>query len=109
VDAPRSPQWIHSVLPLFGADRGAAEYRNRGFTFEYVLSSLLRRGLVLTDNRRLPLRRRFTHEEIWEPAELRDGADVAAELYRLKIGDAENRERFGQVQATFRSLTGRVL
>jgi hypothetical protein len=85
------------------------DYGNRGFSFEFVLSSLLRRGLVLTDNRRLPLRRRFTYEEIWEPAELRDGANVAAELYRLKVGDAANRERYAQVQATFTSLTGKSL
>jgi hypothetical protein len=90
-------------------DLRTADYGNRAFPFEFLLSSLLRRGLVLTDNRRLPLRRRFTHQEIWEPAELRDGADVAAALYRLKVGDAEHRARFGQVQATFGSLTGRAL
>lgn len=49
------------------------------------------------------------HQEIWEPVELRDGADVAAVLYRLKVGDAEHRARYEQVQATFRSLTGRDL
>ena len=103
------PGRVPASLRELAPDLGAAEHGKRGFTFEYVLSSLLRRGLVLTDNRRLPLRRRFTSEEIWEPAELRDGADVAAELYRLKIGDAENRARFRQVQATFRSLTGRAL
>ncbi len=85
------------------------EHANRGFPFEFVLSSLLQRGLTLTDNRRLPLRRRFSYAEIWDRGELRDGADVAAELYRLKIGDARARERFGQVQATFRALTGRAL
>jgi hypothetical protein len=86
-----------------------AEYGNRGFSFAFVLSSLLRRGLVLTDNRRLPLKARFSYEELGQPAELRDGADVAAELYRLKIGDARDRGRFEQVRATFRGLTGRVL
>jgi len=74
-----------------------------------VLSCLLQRGVVLTDNRRLPLRRRFSYEEIWEPAELRDGANVAAELYRLKSGDARDRERFAHVQATFKNLTGRAV
>jgi hypothetical protein len=87
----------------------ATEYGNRGFTFEFVLSSVLRRGLVLTDNRRLPLRRRFTYEEIRDGAELRDGADAAAELYRLKIGNMAHRERFEQIRAMFTRLTGRVL
>jgi hypothetical protein len=86
-----------------------AEYGNRGFPFAFVLWSVLRRGLVMTDNRRLPLRRRFSYEDIWEPGELRDGADTAAELYRLKTGDAKAREHFIGVQETYRSLTGRVL
>jgi hypothetical protein len=86
-----------------------AELGSRGFAFEFVLSSLLQRGLVLTDNRRLPMRQRFTCEELRDRSELRDGANVAAELYRLKIGDARERERFEQVRATFKSLTGRVL
>jgi len=86
-----------------------ADYGNRNFSFAFVLSSLLRRGLVLTDNRRLPLKARFSYEELGQPAELRDGADVAAELYRLKIGRARDRGRFEQVRVTFKGLTGRVL
>jgi hypothetical protein len=87
----------------------AAEYGNRGFSFEYVLSSLLSRALVLTDNRRLPMRSRFTCTELRQPAELRDGADVAAVLHVLKNGEAEHRERFRQIQDRFKNLTGRDL
>lgn len=106
---PGGPGRVPASLLELAPGLSAAEYGNRSFSFEFVLASLLRRGLVLTDNRRLPLRRRFTYQEIWDPAELRDGAAVAAELYRLKVGDARDRERFGQVQATFQSLTGLLL
>lgn len=84
-----------------------AEYGNRMFSFGYLLSSLLRRGLVLTDNLRLPIRTRFGYDELREPAELRDGASVAAVLYALKNGGAEEQERFRRVQAAFEDLTGR--
>lgn len=87
----------------------AAEYGNRGFPFEYLLSTMLQRGLVLTDNRRLPLKSQFTYEELRQSVDLRDGAGVAAELDRLKTGDVRERERFGHIQATFKGLTGRVL
>jgi hypothetical protein len=106
---PGGPGRIPASLRELAPGVSVTEYGNRGFTFAFVLSSLLRQGLVLTDNRRLPPRRLFTNQEIWEPAELRDGAHVAAELYRLKNGDAQQRERYKRVQATFRSLTGQVL
>jgi hypothetical protein len=98
------PASLRELAPGLSAADG-----NRGFTFEFVLSSLLQRALVLTDNRRLPLRQRFTYEELRERVALRDGANVAAELFRLKNGGAQERERFEQVRSTFRSLTGRVL
>jgi hypothetical protein len=103
------PGMVPASLRELAPGLNAAEYRNRGFMFEFVLSSLLQRALVLTDNRRLPLRQRFTYDELRERAELRDGANVAAELFRLKNDDARERERFEQVRATFKSLTGRML
>ena len=82
---------------------------NRSFGFDQVLSAVLQRGIVLTDNRRLPLKRRFSLAELDQPADLRDGAGVAAELYRLKNGYPEDRERFEAIRSTFRDLTGRGL
>jgi hypothetical protein len=112
-----------------GAVDFSAEYRGKGMTdslqeltsalqvdpnsnaygFDQVLSAVLRRGLVLTDNRRLPLRRYFTLEELAGPIDLRDGAAIGAELYRLKNGYDNERSRFEEIRATFRRLTGRVL
>ena len=82
---------------------------NRGFTFDQVLSIVLQRGIVLTDNRRLPLKRRFSLEELQHPADLRDGAAVGGELYRLKNGYPGERARFEEIRATFRKLTRREL
>jgi AAA domain len=85
------------------------EYSNRSFGFDHVMSAVLQRGIVLTDNRRLPLSRRFSLEELGQPPELRDGAAVGAQLYRLKNGYRAERDRFEVIRRTFTGLTGRVL
>ncbi|HEY3955264.1 MAG TPA: TOPRIM nucleotidyl transferase/hydrolase domain-containing protein [Streptosporangiaceae bacterium] len=86
-----------------------ADPRNRTFGFDQVMSAVLQRGIVLTDNRRLPLKRHFRVGELGSPPDLRDGASVAAELHRLKNGYPDQRERFSKIQATFKALTGRDL
>jgi len=100
---------IPESLRELAAGLGIADYRNRSFGFDQVLSALLQRGIVLTDNRRLPLTRWFPFEELGGPVDLRDGEGVAAELFRLKTGDASMRERFEAIRATFHRITGRVL
>jgi hypothetical protein len=79
------------------------------FSFDQVIRLILHRGIVLTDNRRLPLTRRFAISSLTQPADLRDGSAVGAELFRLKNGGSKGRERFREIQATFRQLTGREL
>ena len=79
------------------------------FSFTHVMGLLLQQGIVLTDNRRLPLRRRFPISALSRPADLRDGAAVGAEIYRLKNGGPRDRERFREIQSTFTELTGRQL
>jgi energy-coupling factor transporter ATP-binding protein EcfA2 len=82
---------------------------DRSFSFRQVMNLVLQRGIVLTDNRRLPLQRRFPLSELSGPVDLRDGAAVGGEIFRLKNGDSAGKDRFQQVQATFKSLTGREL
>ena len=53
---PGGPGRIPASLRELAPGVSVTEYGNRGFTFAFVLSSLLRQGLVLTDNRRLPPR-----------------------------------------------------
>ena len=79
------------------------------FSFNQVMRLVLQRGIVLTDNRRLPLRRRFPISALSQPADLRDGAAVGAEIFRLKNGGPQDRERFREIQSTFTELTGREL
>jgi hypothetical protein len=98
------PESLRELGTALGVDPS-----NRGFGFDQVLSAVLQRGIVLTDNRRLPLKRRFTLEELRQPADLRDGAAVGVELYRLKNGYPGERERFQQIRATFKELTRRDL
>jgi hypothetical protein len=79
------------------------------FSFNQVIRLVLQRGIVLTDNRRLPLRRRFPISALGRPADLRDGAAVAAEIFRLKNGGPQDREAFREIQSVFAELTGRKL
>ena len=82
---------------------------DRSFSFRQVMNLVIQRGIVLTDNRRLPLQRRFPLSELSGPVDLRDGAAVGGEIFRLKNGDAADKGRFRQIQSTFKSLTGRDL
>ncbi|MET9615379.1 AAA family ATPase [Kitasatospora indigofera] len=75
------------------------------FDFRFVLAEVLRRGLVLTDNRRLPLERRVQLSELSRPVSLRDGSAVAAELYRLKNGNWAEQVRFEQVRSLFKDIS----
>lgn len=88
---------------------GVTDYGSRSFGFDQVMSAVLQRGTVLTDNRRLPLARVFTLDELDRPVDLRDGSGVAAELYRLRNGDVRQQERYAQISAIFTHLTGRQL
>jgi hypothetical protein len=81
----------------------------RVFSFNQVIRLVLQRGIVLTDNRRLPLRRRFPISALTQPADLRDGTAVGAEIFRLKNGGPKDRGRFREIQSTFTELTGREL
>jgi hypothetical protein len=67
------------------------------------------RGCGRTSGTLQPLQRRFPLSELSGPVDLRDGAAVGGEIFRLKNGDAADKERFRQIQSTFKSLTGRDL
>lgn len=77
------------------------------FSFNQVIRLVLQRGVVLTDNRRLPLRRRFPVSALSRAADLRDGAAVGAEIFRLKNGGPQDRAAFREIQSIFAELTGR--
>jgi hypothetical protein len=100
--------WLPASLRALGSYLGLKP-EGRMFSFDQVIWQVLQRGIVLTDNRRLPLTRRFPIADLGHPADLRDGAAVGAELFRLKNGDPQERERFQEIRATFRQLTDRDL
>jgi ABC-type arginine transport system ATPase subunit len=85
---------------------GEKDVDNRTFTFTQVLNSILQRGVVLTDNRRLPLARAYELGELRAPADLQDGSKVPGELYRLKNGSLEQRERYEDIRKLFTHLVG---
>jgi energy-coupling factor transporter ATP-binding protein EcfA2 len=98
------PETFHQLDVALGVD---PEQEDVGF--DRVLSAVLRHGMVLTDNRRLPLSRVFSVDDLRQGADLRDGAAVAAELFRLKNGSKDEQERFAEIRDAFRGLTGREL
>lgn len=81
----------------------------RGAHFGQVLSLLLSRSLLVTDNHRLPARPAYELRELAMPVPLRDGSGAAGELWRLHNGNALQRARYARAAAAFEDLTGRRL
>ncbi|MFF2011545.1 AAA family ATPase [Streptomyces sp. NPDC058195] len=77
--------------------------------FVAVLGKIWAAGVSVTTNRRLPARRRFALRELEGPLDLSDGSRTPAELYRLKNGVREQRERFHRAQEVFHTITGAFL
>jgi len=108
-----NPQDMSSPIPMslreLAASLGVTEFDRYAFELVHVFWEILRCGIVLTDNRRIPFKRRFTHATFDRPLDLRDGSDIPAELFRLKNGDTAEQRRYGQIETTFHNLTQRTL
>lgn len=85
---------------------GRSDLDGQTFSFAQVLNVILQRGLVLTENRRLPLARAYELEELRDSADLQDGSKVPGELYRLKNGSLAQRQRYASIQSLFTHLVG---
>ncbi len=85
---------------------GFDDANGRDVGFASVLAEILRRTIVLTDNRRVSFTRDFDPAQLREPVEMRDGGETAALLHVLKSGDAAQRARFERIRALFTQLTG---
>ncbi|WP_370361444.1 ATP-dependent endonuclease [Catenulispora sp. MAP12-49] len=85
---------------------GVTDADNRIFGFVHVMEAILRRGIVLTENRRLPARSDFALQELTSgPVDLRDGSAVAAELFRLKNGSAVEQRQYERLVELYAKLT----
>ncbi len=84
---------------------GREQRERTQFEFRFVLGEILRRSLAITNNRRLPLERNFSIEDLGGPVDLRDGSGVAGELYRLRNGSKAEQERFEQARSIFKDIT----
>ncbi len=96
------PDSLRDLALLLG--RGSLDGQN--FDFTQVLSAILQRGVVLTDNRRLPLARSYDLGALKDPADLQDGSKVPGELYRLKNGSLEQRNHYQNIRDLFTHLVG---
>ncbi|WP_018548592.1 AAA family ATPase [Streptomyces sp. LaPpAH-108] len=95
---------VRDIHMLLGQDAEGAHQRQ--IDFVHVLDHILERGIVLTDNRRLPLKRSFDLTALGRPADLEDGSQIPAELYRLKNGPLPLRQRYQLIQDRFKNLVG---
>jgi ABC-type transport system involved in cytochrome c biogenesis ATPase subunit len=99
---PVSVGTLRRALGFTDQDRNS---RSIHFDFRHVLAQVLQRGLVLTNNRRLPLSRHFPVNTLSQPVDLRDGSGVAAELYRLKNGNHAQQQRYQKAASVFHAIT----
>jgi hypothetical protein len=95
---------VRDLHMLLGRD--AEDAHRRQVDFVQVLDAILQRGIVLTDNRRLPLGRSFSLETVGQQADLEDGSQIPSELYRLKNGSLPLRQRYQRIQDRFEELVG---
>ncbi|MER6425497.1 TOPRIM nucleotidyl transferase/hydrolase domain-containing protein [Streptomyces sp. NPDC001137] len=95
---------VRDLYMLLGWD--TEEAHRRQIDFVHVLDAVLQRGIVLTDNRRLPLERSFSLQSLGRQADLEDGSRIPAELYRLKNGPLLLRQRYQRIQERFTELVG---
>src|SRR5262249_48533514 len=98
---PLGLRQLHAGVGIFDYDRYNCEFVD-------VVGKILRSQVVLTDNRRIPFQRRFTHASFDRPLDLRDGSNVPIELFRLKNGNAAEQRRYTAIEGTFADLTGRT-
>ena len=85
---------------------GASPDPSRTLPFALILFRVMARGLVLTTNLRRPPRYDYAPAEVGAPVALDDGGDLPLELYRLAVGDLEERAAYARVQEHFAALTG---
>lgn len=95
---------VRDLFTLLEWNREVMQGRQIGFV--HVLDTVLRRAVVLTDNRRLPLARSFRLEDLGREADLEDGSRIPGELYRLKNGALPLRQRYTRIQERFKELVG---
>ncbi|WP_370124838.1 ATP-dependent endonuclease [Streptacidiphilus sp. MAP12-33] len=98
------PDSLGALARALNLEQQSREGRTR-FDFRFILAEVLRRSLVLTDNRRLPLQRHFPLADLASPVDLRDGSAVAGELYRLKNGSPNEQQRFEHARRLFTEIT----
>ena len=78
---------------------------SRTLPFGLVLYRALAGALVLTANLRRPPRFDYALAEVGPPVSIDDGGDLPLELYRLAVGDLEERRAYQRVRYRFRELT----
>jgi hypothetical protein len=81
----------------------------RQYTGAWLFHHLLRRGLLLTDNVRVPARLTWPARNLKRDPRalsLQDGSELPLYLFRLSTGDSQQREDFERICGHFHDLTG---
>lgn len=101
-NTPTQPADVALVL----RETGHHAARQNRIPFARVLHTLLARRLQATENHRAPIRIDFEPGELAGVPDLRDGSLLAVELYRLKLGSPQERQRFATIRDFVSRLTG---
>lgn len=101
------PASLQLLANAFGVEHH--ELYRQAFSFLQVLDRIIERSFVLTENRRIPPRRFFSHSRLAASLDMQDGGNVAARLFQLKNGAIDDRKLYSRVEERFSFLTGRVL
>lgn len=101
-----SPEILQSLGNLVGEPLDLSG--SRFYTVAWVFHHLFRQGLHLTDNIRVPPRLTWSAKDLTRSPlslNLRDGSELPLYLFRLSMGDAQQRETYADICGRFKDLT----
>ncbi len=104
------PEIIESLSDLTGEELDLSG--SRFYTGAWVFHHLFRQGLYLTDNIRVPPRLTWSAIDLARSPQslsLTDGSELPLYLFRLRTGEAQERQTFQEVCRHFSSLTDQSL
>lgn len=101
--SPSGLRWVEEFLAQIGSpDPGGG----RSYSAAVVLHLLISRSVTLLGDQRPPVELLYQPEELGTRPDLMDGSRVPLELYCLKNGSLVERDRYDQITALFRKMTG---
>lgn len=100
---PPGLRWVEEFLAQIGPPDPSS---GRTYSAAALLHLLISRSVTVLGDQRLPVELLYQPDELGTRPDLMDGSRVPLELYRLKNGNLVERERYDEITALFRKMTG---